>query len=56
MEREREKERERRREGDGQRESERERELESVEGRYKATWDGEFKLPWRKAGPLKSYR
>jgi len=21
------------------------------EGRYKATWKGEFKLPWREAGP-----
>ena len=26
------------------------------EGRYKATWKREFKLPWRKAGPLKSSR
>ena len=26
------------------------------EGRYKATWKGEFKLPWRKAGLLKSSR
>ena len=26
------------------------------EGRYKATWNREFKLPWRKAGPLRSSR
>ena len=26
------------------------------EGRYKAAWKTEFKLPWRKAGPLKSSR
>ena len=26
----------------------------SLEGRYKATWKREFKLPWRKAGLLKS--
>ena len=26
------------------------------EGRYNATWKKEFKLPWRKAGPLKSSR
>ena len=25
------------------------------EGRYKATWKKEFKLPWRKAGPLKTF-
>ena len=25
--------------------------LEPQEGRYKATWEREFKLPWRKAGP-----
>ena len=24
------------------------------EGRYETTWKGEFKLLWRKAGPLKS--
>jgi hypothetical protein len=24
-----------------------------LEGRYKATWKREFKLPWRKAGLLK---
>ena len=23
----------------------------SKEGRYKATWKREFKLPWRQAGP-----
>ena len=26
------------------------------EGRCQATWKREFKLQWRKAGPLKSYR
>ena len=26
------------------------------EYRYKATWQREFKLPWRKAGQLKSSR
>ena len=26
------------------------------EGRCKATWKMEFKLPWREAGPLKSSR
>ena len=26
------------------------------EGRCKATWKSEFKLPWRKAGPLKTFR
>ena len=29
---------------------------EAEEGRYKPTWKMEFKLPWRKAGPLKSSR
>jgi len=24
----------------------------AYEGRYKATWKREFKLPWREAGPL----
>ena len=27
-----------------------------VGGRYKATWKSKFRLPWRKAGPLKSAR
>ena len=26
------------------------------EGRFKATWKGDFELPWRKAGLLKSSR
>ena len=26
------------------------------EGRYQATWERMFKLPWRKTGPLKSSR
>ena len=30
--------------------------LEAEEGRYKATGKREFKLLWRKAGPLKSSR
>ena len=25
--------------------------MENSEGRYKATWKREFKLPWREAGP-----
>ena len=29
---------------------------DGLEGRCKATWKREFKLPWRKAGPLKSSR
>ena len=32
------------------------REREREEGRCKATCEKEFKLPWRKAGPLKSSR
>ena len=28
--------------------------LPCTEGRYKATWKREFKLPWSKAGLLKS--
>ena len=26
------------------------------EGRYEATWEREFKLPWREAGPPKTSR